>query len=336
VSKYSIKEVANMAGVSPSAVSIVLNGKKGVSDETRQKVQAIIDKLQYTPNPNPKRLRCKKTFNIALVVNDVHLLPIDDSFYLELNKIIQYECESRDYNLIYTSLRTVNGIKCLPNIILACDVDGIICTCDISQKLYTEVERLGIPIIYADYKPADLEMRYVIADYSSTAYTAVKYLIDIGHKDIAYFSDDGAMMLNNLAYKGYSDAMKDAGLQIDHSWVITDFSEEDSLLLCVKKMLEYKKRPTAIFCSADIHAINAMRCLKKCNVKVPDNISVIGVDDIKLSRYVEPALTTVHINREDMGKVSVALLMELIDGRQVDNYIVNNNKVVVRDSTRPV
>ncbi len=319
-----------MAGVSPSAVSIVLNGKKGVSAETRQKVQAVIDKLQYTPNPNPKRLLYKKTFNIALIVSDV--LPIDDSFYLELSKIIQHECEARDYNLIYTSLRTVNGVKRLPNAVLASDVDGIICTCGITGKMGNDLEQLGIPIIFADFKPSDAELKYVIADYRSTAIMAVEYLIRIGHRHIAYFADSGAGMLNDLPFDGYSSAMKAAGLPIDPAWLVTDFSDEESMLQSIKRLLGYKKRPTAFYCCADIHAINAMRCLKKCNVNVPEDISVMGVDDIKLSRYVEPALTTIHINREEMGRVAVTLLLELINGNQVDSYMVKNT-LVVREST---
>ncbi len=319
-----------MAGVSPSAVSIVLNGKKGVSAETRQKVQAVIDKLQYTPNPNPKRLLYKKTFNIALIVSDV--LPIDDSFYLELSKIIQHECEARDYNLIYTSLRTVNGVKRLPNAVLASDVDGIICTCGITGKMGNDLEQLGIPIIFADFKPSDAELKYVIADYRATAIMAVEYLIRIGHRHIAYFADSGAGMLNDLPFDGYSSAMKAAGLPIDPAWLVTDFSDEESMLQSIKRLLDYKKRPTAFYCCADIHAINAMRCLKKCNVNVPEDISVMGVDDIKLSRYVEPALTTIHINREEMGRVAVTLLLELINGNQVDSYMVKNT-LVVREST---
>lgn len=333
MARFSIKEVANMAGVSPSAVSIVLNGKKGVSAETRQKVQAVIDKLQYTPNPNPKRLLYKKTFNIALIVNDI--LPIDDSFYLELSKIIQHECESRDYNLIYTSLRTVNGVKRLPNAVLGFDVDGIICTCDITRKMNNDLGQLGIPIIFADFKPSDTELKYVIADYRATAIMAVEYLIGIGHRNIAYFADCGTGLFSDLTFDGYSTAMKAAGLPIDPAWLVTDFSDEETMLLSIKKLLEYEKRPTAFYCCADIHAINAMRCLKKCNIKVPDDISVIGVDDIKLSRYVDPALTTIHINREEMGRVAVTLLLELINGNQVDNYMVNNT-LVVRESTKAI
>lgn len=331
MSRLRIKDVAALAGVSPATISIVLNGKPGVSDTTRKKVQAVIDELDYAPNPNPKRLRLNKTFQFVLLHDYTQY--IDDSFYVDLNHRLLMECSKVNYNLVHTSKCAEDGSLMLPDTIRSRDVDGIIATSILPEKICDAIAELKIPMVFVDcYRPSN-QFGCVVADYRQIGANAICNLISRGYRDIGYFGDYKTTEYSALL-DGYRDAMAQANLLTRKEWILTEVRGEQDVDACICNLLEQEKWPTVIFCCADIYAVNVIKSLKRHGIRIPEDISIMGVDDINLARYIDPALTTVHVNREEMGQVAVRQLLAMIDGASPEEHFITNNYIVERKSVR--
>ena len=335
MAKLTIKEIAKIAGVSPSAVSIVLNNRKGVSDETRRKVTEIVDKLQYTPNPNSRRLLFNKTNNIAVLFKK-NISPLEHIFHSELNRVILHECEALGYNLIFTSVNIEGDSVMLPNVIKSYDVDGIIFYNDIDPLILNSIKKFDIPAIIVDSHNVNQETLCIGADYAEAAYSATMHLISLGHKNIAYIGNGSLASFNAQTFSGFKKAIEEHRMRIPINWIQFDARDEESAFCCMENILAYDQLPTAVFCAADIYAIGAMKCIKGHGLKIPDNISIVGIDDIILSRYIDPPLTTVRIDKEEMGRIALELLIKKIEKLDVDSRIVKSNNVIIRSSTRRI
>ncbi|WP_372634084.1 LacI family DNA-binding transcriptional regulator [Cohnella sp.] len=333
--KLTIKEIAKLAGVSPAAVSIVLNNKKGVSDETREKVSKLIAQLQYSPNPNSRRLLFNKTYNIAVLANK-DSSPLENIFYSELNRIVVEECNRYQYNLIFTSVAVENGEVLFPKVIKSYDVDGVIFYGDPDAEIMTGLNKFEIPYIVIDTHLSNSATLCVYADYFEAAYSAVSYLIQLGHSRIAHI---GNRLLTNYSFQtfnGFKKAIEEREFEMPIHWIQLDAHDEHTAEACMKLILSSNTKPSAVFCSSDIFAIGAIRCIKEHGLSVPEDISVIGIDDIILSKYIEPPLTTVRIDREEMAKIAVRMLMEKMNNESanIDNHMLASNQIIVRSSTR--
>lgn len=333
--KLTIKEIAKIARVSPSAVSIVLNNRPGVSDETRQKISEIVEKLQYTPNPNSRRLLFNKTNNIAVLLKK-DISPFENLFFSELNMVIVHECECLGYNLIFTSVTADRNNIILPNVIKSYDVDGVIFYGDMDPLVINGIKKFDIPYIVVDAHFTASYFLSVYADYMEAAYTATNYLINLGHRKIAYIGNNFLANYNTQTFSGFKRAIEEHKIEIPINWIQFNSYDEEAAYQCMKSILTYEALPSAVFCSADIYAIGAMKCIKKHGLKIPDDISIIGIDDIILSRYVEPPLTTVKIDKEEMGKIAVNLLIKKIENKDqsIENQSVSSNNLIIRDSTK--
>jgi len=333
--KLTIKEIAKIAGVSPSAVSIVLNNRTGVSEQTRQKILEIVERLQYTPNPNSRRLLFNKTNNIAVLFRK-NASPLEHFFYSDLNRVILHECESLGYNLIFTSVTVKDNNVLLPNVIKSYDVDGIIFYGDVEPLILSSIRRYDIPFVVVDNHLPVPDILCVSADYMEAAYTATNYLISLGHRDIGYIGTSSQAHFNAQTFAGFKKAVEEHEIVLPINWIQIDADDENSSYECMKNMLNYGKLPTAVFCSADIYAIGAMRCIKDLGLKIPDDISVIGIDDIILSQYTDPPLTTIKIDKVEMGKLAIDLLVKRIEKSEetTTGAKVTSNNIVERATTK--
>jgi len=337
MAKLTIKEIARMAGVSPSAVSIVVNNRKGVSEPTRARVMDIVEKLNYYPNPSSRRLLFNKTNNIGILFKK-NASPMEHFFYSELNSVILQECEALGYNLIFSSLEYNNKTNeiTLPNVVNYRDVDGVIFYGDIDIQIINKFNTMDIPFIIVDSHNRSEDILSVSADYYEASYTATKYLISIGHMSIAFIGTSLIPFYGNQTFFGFKKAIEENRISLPINWIQLDAFDENSSYLCMKNILSYNQAPTAIVCSADIYAIGAMRCLKDNNYKIPDDMSIIGIDDIILDQYVEPALSTIKIDKVEMGKSAIDLLIKKIENEKTGNQIITSNELVIRRSTKPV
>lgn len=331
MSKLTIKDIAKMAGVSPTAVSFVLNNKDGISEETRKKVNDVIRSTNFRPSLNSRRLFFKKSFNISIVIKQSSS-PFFDLFYFEIAKGVLEKSKDFGYNVVFTDISSnENGIV-FPDIIKHNDTDGIIFFQDTEGSILNEINKRSIPYVVIDSHSSNSSFTWINADYRLSAYAATKFLIEQGHKNIAFIGSSYIPDFYLQAFIGFKNALEDLKLSIPPSWIQIDAADEISSYKCMEKILKSPAVPSAVFCAADIFAIGAIKCVKDNGYSIPGDISFIGIDDILLSRYIEPALTTVRIDKTKMGTLAMELLVRKINGEPVESVSVESDNIVVRDS----
>lgn len=330
--KLTVKEIAKMAGVSVTAVSFVLNNKPGVSDETRAKVQQIIDETGFKPNLNSKKLLFNKSFNITLMVNSFSS-PFDDLFYFEITRGILNR--SRKYNYNITIAKLSSSKPQLPDTVYSGDTDGIIFMQDISEKLVDKAVASKIPSVIVDSHSISKKIPSIAPDYRKATYDATKHLIKCGHTDVAMIASDTVLDFYKQSLLGFCDAMNEADLTANPESCGIRARDEESAYDACKKLLSGDTTPSAIVCTVDSFAIGAMRCAKDMGFSVPNDISFIGIDDILLSRYIEPKLTTMGIDKVEMGKMAMDMLFKQIEGETAQSVLLPM-ELIERDSVKKI
>ncbi|HOQ00395.1 MAG TPA: substrate-binding domain-containing protein [Acetivibrio clariflavus] len=193
-------------------------------------------------------------------------------------------------------------------------ISGIITLGRISKKTLTSILKFNLPLVIIDHYFDDLICNYVLTDNISGAYLATEYLIKLGHKDIGFSGDISAASSFYDRFQGYVKALDQYSIPYNKSFCITDKClyeyKKDSIQRVIDEIKKIPKLPTAFFCCNDIEAITLINALKSINLSVPDDISVIGFDNIELSKNITPELTTMHISKEAMGERAVKLLLE--------------------------
>lgn len=321
-----------MAGVSVTTVSFVLNNKPGVSDAIRKNVQDIIDKTNFKPNLNSRKLLKKKSFNICLIINSSSS-PFEDLFYFDVARGILNQGYKYGYNLIMSKIGEENDD--LPNLVYSGETDGIIFFQNVTSKILDKAQKCGIPFVIVDSHSSIDSISSVNPDYCNATCDAVNYLIDQGHKNIAMIAKKEAEDFYKQTFAGFKKALNDNGLAIRKDQKSLVASNEDNAYEIAKKLLASPNAPSAILCTTDIFAIGTIRAAKDCKLKVPNDVSIMGIDDIFLSRYIEPRLTTVGINKEDMGVYAMDLLYKKMKGKKPDNILLPMN-LVIRDSVKNI
>lgn len=326
--KLTVKEIAKMAGVSVTAVSFVLNNKPGVSDKTRAKVQQIIDETGFKPNLNSKKLLFNKSFNICLMVNSFSS-PFEDLFYFEITRGILNRSQKYRYNITIAKLSSSKNE--LPDLVYSGDTDGIIFMQDISEKLIDKAVASGIPSVIVDSHSISQKIPSIAPDYRKATYDATKYLITRGHEDIAMIASDAVFDFYNQSMLGFCDAMNEFSITPKSDFCRFCAKNEDTAYAACKRLLTGDDIPTAIVCTVDSFAIGAMRCAKDMGFSVPKDISFIGIDDILLSRYIQPKLTTMGIDKVKMGVMAMDMLLQQIKGEKTQSVLLPM-ELIERDS----
>ena len=331
--KLTISDIAKAAGVSTTTVSFVLNNKEGISSETRQKVLDIIKETNYRPTLNSRRLYFQKSFTIA-VMFDRSSYRTDNLFYLDITSTLLKRCTAYNYSLVYSEYSYENDMITLPDIVLNKDVDGLIFLKEIPLALITALQNLDIPFVVADDHTNHETLYTVKVDYRSAAYTAVKYLIDQGHRRIGFVGNMQLPSFYTQIFSGYQKALREANLTLNLDWCFEKIHNRETTEQFIAQLLDGDELPTAIFCMEDMLAIELMRYLQKRNISVPDDISVISIDDIILSSVIYPSLTTVSIDKEQVGSSAIDILMNLINNQETSSVLVTANTVIVRESVK--
>ena len=331
--KPTISDIAKAAGVSNTTVSFVLNNKEGISQETRQKVLDVIKETNYRPTLNSRRLYFQKSFTIA-VMFDAETYHADNLFYLDIAGTLLRQCAAHNYSLVYSEYSCSNNTVNLPDNVLDKDVDGLIFLKDLPLALISKLQSLDIPFVVADAHSEYDTLYTVKVDYRLAAYNAANYLIQQGHRNIGFIGNMQHTAFYAQVFSGYQKALRENGLPLELSWCFEKIQNRESIERYISQLLTEKVRPTAILCMEDILAIELIRFLHKSKVDVPEDISVIAIDDIVLSNMIFPSLTTVAISKEQIGSHAVDILMNLINDKPTSSQIVTANNIVVRESVK--
>ncbi|WP_129595826.1 LacI family DNA-binding transcriptional regulator [Anaerophilus nitritogenes] len=331
--KVTIKDIARIAEVSTATVSKVINHKdEHISDPTRKKILKIMKEYNYIPNTAARSLVTKKTNTIGLIIPDIR-----NPFFPELARGVEDRANESEYNVIFcnTDDDEEKEEKCV-SMLIEKMVDGIIFTA--SSKRTGEFRRFKnnkIPIILVD---RDLDLKHIKgrikADNRNGAYEGVKHLITCGYKDILFLSGPYTSYTSMERLKGYKKAFKEYSIKYKEENIIEGTYQSGWGYEIIKKLLRQKRKFDALFCGNDLIAIEAIKALQEDGIKVPHEVGVVGFDDIYMSRFIDPTLTTIKQPIYEMGYKAVQMLIETLQGK-VNSYqnILLDTQLMIRNST---
>lgn len=328
----SIRKVSKVAGVSVATVSRAMRHPDRVRKETRDKVLEAIEAVGYRPNMLARNFRAKKAFAVVVLVPN-----IANPFFSRVIRGIEQGAQQEGYAILlgdtqglkereaeYTSLvtsRQADGV-----IQLSANVDGVLDILNVADG--------QAPIVNACECAIDPPCPTVRIDNVGAAKDAVEHLIDLGHERIGIVLGPGESPLTRDRLTGYKQALKDHNLDFDKRLTVSGDFSLDSGRRAVATLRAVNDPPTAIFCCNDEMAIGAMHRVKKDGFSVPDDISIVGFDDIEFASYVDPPLTTIAQPTEELGKVAFSVLLELLEGRTPEQTeFVLPTELVIREST---
>ncbi|WP_239619100.1 LacI family DNA-binding transcriptional regulator [Cohnella mopanensis] len=331
--KPTIKDVAKLANVSISTVSRVMNAPDTVVKSKKTRVLDAIEELKYKPNALARGLIYKKTHTLGVVIPDIR-----NAYYADIIRGMEDASKKLGYSLIICNTDSDrNRLFSYLNTFYEKQVDGILYTSNpIYPDYYKELQRLNMPVVLVSTHSMEYELPSVKIDDEQAAYDAIKFLIDSGHRNIGMISFDLSDSIAGMTrYQGFVRAMREYNLEFskDNICFINEFDHDP--YAAAEEL--FKKAPdvTAIFTASDILAIGLMSYLHENKIRVPEDISVIGFDNIRMSRTSIPKLTTIAQPMYDIGHRAVEKLHARISGEEDDilREIVPH-EIVVRASTR--
>lgn len=324
----TIKDIADKAGVSTATVSNVIKGKKGkVSEKTIEKIEKIIEELNYVPSMGARILSEKRSKIIGVICNFMNVTDnsLKDPFTAELLGVIESEIRKNKY---YMMLYASNKPEEIKKLISTWSVDGLIFA-GINEKTYNSLIKISKkPIVVIDGYYKNKDFYNVGTNDEEGGYIITKYLLDKGHKNIIFADETnkkGTIIktVDGERLKGFKRALKEMGIEYttENHIYIDAFNKQKS----VDKILEHKNI-TAVVCVSDNIAFEVINCLKNRNIKIPEDISVTGFDNVYLSNLSSPTLTTINQNINEKGCKAVNMLIDIIEEKSIEN---NNIRISV-------
>lgn len=323
----TIKDVAKLAGVALSTASYALSGDSRVSSKTRSKVLDAARQLNYRKNGFAMDLKRSRTKTIALILTD-----LSGPYYSELIRSVQEVALTNGYDLIACSSiggRDSTAVKFLREK----RADGaIILAPNIRDEVLIETSGPQFPIVVMDRPLCSEYLVNVLVDGEQGGYTATRYLLENGHRDVAYISGSSDSYDNHLRYQGYLRALAEAGLEEQSKWRLSGNFVREGGYNATKMMIMQGSLPSAIFYGNDEMAIGGLKAFEESGISVPDDVSVIGYDDIQLAEYVNPPLTTIKQPKSEAGSLAAHLLFQILGGESVKQSYMLTTEMMERAS----
>lgn len=331
----TIKDVAKKAGVSTATVSLVVNNNPRISAETVKKVQKAIKLLNYYPSRSARGLVSKKTGNIGFLLTDDHFLRTEP-FYTRIFLGAEFEARDGEFYILLTTVKSdFNDENSLPRFILNKSVDGIIIAGKVPQSLIDSVCELKIPIVFVDYTTNSNCCPLVLIDNIQGGTVATSYLIDLGHRNIAFIGADIKHPSLYERLNGYKQTLEKANIPINENYISTkaDYPDRQNGYNAAKKLFSKNKEITAVFACNDAMAIGAMHYLKDNGFKIPEDVSVIGFDDVEADLLLDPPLTTIRVPKLELGAEAFRVMIKHLKDNESNKKILVPVELIERNST---
>lgn len=335
----TLREIAEEVNVSVSTVSRVLNNKTGCANrEVYDRIWEIVRRENYMPNPMARQLRMGEGASaqqqrIISCLLARSFTSIDDPFFSQLTQSINTQAYRQNY--LVKNLYTAQDFLQPENLASLSDQQsqGILIMGRCDKSLLKVLKKNFRYVGYAGLNELNAKYDQVICDSRRASEAAVEYLIELGHKRIGYIGETE----NESRYEGYRSALERAGIPFD-DWLVADVPVSlEGGSDGAKRLLERTQKLTAVFCANDMTAVGAIRTLRGAKKRIPQDVSVISIDDIPIANYLSPALTTVHIPIDEMGQMAVRVLIDrIMGGHQLPMRIDLPFYLVERDSCAPV
>jgi DNA-binding LacI/PurR family transcriptional regulator len=326
----NIREVARLAKVSTATVSRTINGSNKVTPETKERVQRAIEQLKFYPNTWARALGSGRSSLYGLIISD-----ITNPFFPELVKsfediAVQHGQEVLIANTNYDPAR----MELCVSRMLQRKVDGVaIMTSEVDEHLITEFQNRDIPLVFLDTGTPQKLASNIVIDYAGGLNAAVDYVANLGHRAIAFIAGPMNLPSARIRREAFVACLERKG--IDAGLVEEGNHRVDGGHEAMARLLSAKHRPTAVLASNDMSAIGALGAIHERGLRVPEDISIVGFDDIQISSFTQPALTTVRLPRDEIAQVAFRSLYSIRqDGGQGAEYAIKP-ALVVRRSTGP-
>lgn len=332
----TLNDIAEQAGVSVSTVSRVLNDKASkyrISSETADLIHRIAEELRYRPNQVARGLRLKTTHTLGLIAPDV-----SNPFFASIIKRVQNVAHDLGYSLVVCNTDENMELEVEHvNLLYRKRVDGLIAM-PVGQDAahYQEWLEKGIPLVLLDRCFDELKVPSVVVDNYAGAYEAVNYLLDAGHRRIAFVQGLPGTYTNTERLRGYKAALQNHGINIEERLIVGgDFRQENGYIE-TKLLLTMGHRPTAIFATGDLITLGALQAIYEEGLEIPQDISLLTFDDFDFAPFLRCPLTAVQQPREMMGEVAVKMLIDHLTKADAEvSRVVLKPRLIVRDSVAP-
>ncbi|OFW55009.1 MAG: hypothetical protein A2163_05835 [Actinobacteria bacterium RBG_13_35_12] len=335
--KITIREIAELAGVSRTTISRVLSGGKFVKKSTRDRVMEIIEEKEYKPSIMAQSLRTNRTRTIGLVLAD-----IENPFYSRVAKGVIDAAEEKNYNVILcNSNNDINLEEKDIRTLIGRGVDGLLLTTvELKMKTIENMRDKGFPFLLIDCKLDIPGVNYVVNDDYYGAELATEYLIKLGHKKIFFLGNRKLLSLKER-FRGFKDTLEHYKIDNNNNFVPSKFIKTGGVYDIegiIRYLLSRQENITAIFSGNDYSAIKSIEEITDKGIKVPEDISVIGYDNIKISSMIKVPLTTIRQPKYLLGKLATEQLLEMLENKSDKKLrrVILRPELIIRQSCKKI
>ena len=332
----TIKDIASLTGFSITTVSRALNGYDDVNEQTKEKIEATALEIGYVPNMLAQNLVMKKSKMIGILINELKRESVKDNFVFEMLCGVSDALNDSDYEFVLISTSTAKQKnKTFKQLCEERQLAGVIIQGLKSDDQYLdEITFSNVPCVLIDIPITNKTTRYVTSNQTKSIKDAIKYLYHLGHKEIAYMNGSEDAFVSSIRKQGFLDALKEIGIPANQHYIINGQYDEEIAKKVTIPFLINNPEVTAIFCASDVMAIGVLSAAFELEIKVPEQLSIIGFDNILLSRYMRPPLTTIAQSPYEMATVGIQLLTTMIEDEQEKTpFILVNSELIIREST---
>ena len=332
----TIKDVARVAGVSHTTVSRALRDNPAISPATSESIKRVANEMGYVPNSAARGLKTKRSRTLGVIVRR-----IDDPFFGQVVNGIEDVLQSQDYSLfLAASNKDFAKEKEIVRNMSERRVEGvIICSTGISPAYREQLDRFGVPMVLVNNQ-ANSEFNCSVGhDDTFGAKQLAEHLIELGHTAIAYIGNGNAGRTNHDRLLGYQQALTEAGIVMRPDFIVSaQTGRAEGGTQAARRLLTLDALPTAIMCFNDMIALGAMFTLQRAGLKIPEQCSITGFDNIALSAHVNPTLTTFDQPKYELGQAAARMMLQIVEHeRQAQPQRVRlRGKLAVRESTIPL
>lgn len=329
----NIRDVASKAGVSVATVSKVLNGYTTVNANTKKRVLQVVKDLQFKPNAAARSLVGRRSMTIGIFLTTGLAHP----FFTQILAGMEQSLKIKGYDLIYLAQLSWSDEYSFVRHCQSRNIEGVVVFGFQHDDMnFDELVESGIPSLFIDLDVKENRAGYISSDNQDAVKSAVQYLTSLNHHRISFLSGIKSAYVNRLRLEGYLAGLEEAVIPYREDYVAEgDFTKETGYL-AMERLLKLPERPTAVICCSDMSAVGAMEAIRDYGLSVPEDLSVIGFDDIEIASYVQPPLTTVRQDMITIGKRVIELLDELImDEQLTPPEAIIPTELIIRGSCGP-
>ncbi len=329
--RMDIRTIARAANVSIATVSRTINNIPTVNPEIAKRVWQVIDELDYFPNTQARALVSGRSKLFGLIVSE-----ITNPFFPELIQGFEDIAVANGYEILVSSSNhdPRRMSHCIRRMIER-KVEGVaVMTFGIEEPLLDQLAKRKVPLVFIDIGPARPGISVLKVDYRRGILQGIQHLAALGHKDIAFISGPLTLRSAQSRRTAFSASLKECGIALNPAWLVEGDHTLEGGIAAMEQLLAAKKRPTAVLCSNDMTAIGVLHKLYRAGLRVPDDLSVIGFDDIHIAEVTIPPLTTVQMSRFEIARAAVTALRTLVEEPQNSQRDYNiQTDLIVREST---